>query len=305
MSEQIENNDTPMENEGDIGGFLEFLNRMQVLGGSDSESPDIPGIGDGGNSGENDMDANDYHNKAVELVRRGKYKQAVALCMRGLSFYPNNVDLLADTIKYSSECGDNETADQHYQALCERVPRNRWNWRAYTFSFDYLISAVDDREPEIRTLLADYAKYLPFEEKRYMSESELETALGNHQRAMEVLEEAVKQINNAAQCALRLADMQLGHGMYEDVIKTTGYGLSASAETQPSINIPYLYYVRALAEDALLHKKAVESEIRVDDVRRLRSEYENMSKQFPELMRHQSNIQTRIKMLNMLEGAVA
>ena len=82
MSEQVENNGTPMEGEGDIGGFLEFLNRMQAVGGSDSESPDIPGIGDGGDTGENDMDASDYHNKAVELVRRGKYKQAVALCVR-------------------------------------------------------------------------------------------------------------------------------------------------------------------------------------------------------------------------------
>lgn len=135
-----------------------------------------------------------------------------------------------------------------------------------------------------------------------MAESELEAALGNHERSLSVLNEAISVLPNAPQCSLRLTDMQLERGMYEDVVHTARYGLSASAETQPSINIPYMYYVMALAGDALLHRKYAESnEVPQDEVTRIRNSYAKMLNKFPELRRHKDNIVMRIKMLDMFK----
>ena len=95
---------------------------------------------------DNDMDSDDYHNKAVDRARRGRNREATNICMEGLKKFPLNVDLLADTIKYSSEAGDMQTAADYYSILKENVPFQRWNWRAFTFSFDYLL-----KEGQLRT----------------------------------------------------------------------------------------------------------------------------------------------------------
>ena len=137
-----------------------------------------------------------------------------------------------------------------------------------------------------------------------MAESELEMALGNSERSMSVLEAAIAARENASQCALRLADMQLDRGLYENVIATTNYGIAASAETQPSINVPYLYYIRALAKDHLIHKKECNGEVvEQKEVDALSAEYDLMLSEFPELMCHAHTIKMRAKMLKFMKYA--
>lgn len=284
------------DNASETGNLFEILSRMRELTDDEDDDDDYD------NSG---MDANDYHNKAVEYACRGKNKQATKICMDGLKHFPINVDLLADTIKYSSEAGDMDTACEHYKILKKSVPLQRWNWRAYTFSCDYLIGTDPvANEKECRMIIENYKKYIPYEEKACMAESELEMALGNYARSMSVLEEAICTHENASQCALRLADMQLDRGLYEKVIATTNYGIAASAEAQPSINIPYLYYIRALAKDYILHKRECNAEeIKQEEVNALSSEYEMLLNEFPELIRHAHNIKMRVKMLKFMKTA--
>ena len=292
LNEEMHDTHTMEDTENDV---LEFLKRMRSEFGEEDAS-------DGAEELTTSMSADEYHNKAVGHARLGHMKQAVNVCLTGLELYPKDVDLMADTIKYSSEQGDFETANHWFEQLSERVSRRFWNWRAYTFCFDYLLMDAENNEEVCRGLVQDYCKYLPFEEKSRMAESELEAALGNHERSLNVLKEAISVLPNAPQCSLRLADMQLERGMYEDVVHTARYGLSASAETQPSINIPYMYYVMALAEDALLHRKYAESnEVPQAEVTRIRNSYAKMLNKFPELRRHKDNIVMRIKMLDMLK----
>lgn len=277
--------------------FFEFLSRAKGL------MPDSDGDLDSGEENEEDnMDADDIHNKAVKYARLGKSREASEICMRGVKKYPLSVDLLADTINYSSEAGDLENAAKYYAILKEKVPFQRWNWRAFTFSFDYLLKSNPvNNEQECRSIVNNYKKYLPYEEKASMAESELEAAIGNAEKSMLVLKEAIRIHTNAPQCSLRLADMQMDRGMYEDVIATTNYGIAASAETQPSINIPYLFYVRALAKDYLLHRKECDESVCENEVRDLKKEYELLLSEFPELMQHAHNIKMRIKMLKFIK----
>ena len=142
-------------------GFLDFLSHMSGMMSSDDDDDDD-------DNEASDMDADDIHNKAVEYARRGKSREAAEICMKGLTTFPLNVDLLADTIKYSSEAGEMGTATKHYNTLKEKVPFQRWNWRAFTFAFDFLMKENPiANECECRSIVENYKVVLPYEERAY------------------------------------------------------------------------------------------------------------------------------------------
>lgn len=245
----------------------------------------------------------DYHNRGVELSRKGNTNNAIEVCEEGLRHFPNDVDLIADIMKYNAEKGDYEHASFYYEIMKTRISIERWNWRAFTFALDYLIGEDPVKnEQECRKLISNYKKYIPYEEKAFMAESELEEALGNDERCTEVLEEALNEHVNACQCSLKLADRQLERGMYEDSIRTSNYGMAASAMIQPTINIAYLYLVRALAKDALLHRKQYRGEtIEKAEVEELSQEYLNIASEFMELRGRVGLIMKRNSMLKFLK----
>lgn len=291
-------NDSDSDNVGGLSGLEDLSGDLMTRGGLGSS--DLSFLGDD-EDGEND-DENDYHNKSADLARKGKIREAVGMCVRGLERFPNNMDLLADAIKYSSDIGDVKSAEDYLEKLNERVPRNTWNWRSYTFVLDFLMKNPSDNEEICREIIADYKKNLPYEEKSSVAESELEEKLGNHERSKEILEQAVKERFNAPQAALRLLDLQLQHGEFEEALRTSDYFLIASCEAQPSTNLNYQLYVRCLAEDAILHKKYFEKEnVTEDEVERLKGMYERILK-IPELgFRFGSNIKDRLVMLDFMK----
>lgn len=295
--------------DGDSGhDLMELLSRMKELAGvtdaeDDDDSYDDVDDDDDDDDDEPAMDADDYHNKAVSCSHKSKYRKAARICMEGLEKFPLNIDLLADTIAYSKDAGDMERAEEYYRILRNQVSFRRWNWRAFSFSFGFLLTADPEaNEEECRLLIENYRKYLPYEERADMAESELECALGNAEKGMSILKNALRVRTNASLCALCLADMQMDRGLYEDVITTAAYGIAASAVTHPSINVPYLYYLRTLSRDHLLHRKECAGEtITAEEVNDLKEEYELLRSEFPELMHYIRNINTRVKMLKFIK----
>jgi len=90
--------------------------------------------------------------------------------------------------------------------------------------------------------------------------------------------------------------------MYEDAIRTANYGMAASAMIQPTTNIAYLYLVRALAKDALLHMKQYRGEtIEKAEVDELSQEYLNIASEFVELRGRLGLIMKRNSMLKFLK----
>ncbi len=279
----------------ELGNLFGELMSRRGLG-----SPDLSFLSD--DEDEENDDENDYHNKSADLARKGKNREAVEMCVRGLEKFPNNMDLLADAIKYSSDIGDVGAAENYLDKLNERVPRNTWNWRAYTFVLDFLMKNPSKNEKTCREIIDDYKKNLPYEEKSSVAESELEEKLGNHEKSKEILAQAIKERFNAPQSALRLLDLQLQHGEFEEALRTSDYFLIASCEAQPSTNLNYQLYVRCLAEDAIIHKKYFENgNVTEDEVERIKGMYERILK-IPELgIRFGSNIKDRIVMLDFMK----
>lgn len=250
------------------------------------------------------MDAEAYHNKACVYSLAGKHKKAIEVCQKGLKHFPTNVDLLASIIAYCSDSGDQKSAAKYYATLKDSIPFPRWGWRAYMYAIRYLMSEDPAKnEAECRMLVSNYRKYIPYEEKSYLAESELEEALGNRERSMQVLEEAIATRNNASMCALRLVGMQMDRGMFEEALQTANYGIAASAEAQPSINMPHLCYLRALAKDHLIHRKEfVREPVSREEVVAVEKEYRLLLKEFStKMMRHATNIKERISMLAFVQ----
>ena len=251
-----------------------------------------------------DMDPDDYHNKSCTLARLSHVGKAAECAKAGLKVFPLNPTLMADAIKFSTETGDLKDAQKYYSMLKEKVELCRWDWRAFTYSFDFLLASdATKNEKEIRQLLKDYKNHLPFEEKAWFNEAELEEYLGNSEKSMKVLEEATKELSNACQCALMLADIQFKRGLYEQTICTCNYGISAAAMPQPSINTSYLALLRTLAKDHLLHGKVFTAEeVSEADVRSVEEDYKRLLSQFNKELHHYHDIlETRLKLLAFIK----
>lgn len=266
--------DTPNEDdkkEKGLGGLSQQL--LAALSHMDEDDED--------DTDDADREASQYHNKATEYARRGRNRDAVKLCIRGLEKFPTNVDLLADVIKYATDAGDMETAHRYFLLLMG-IQREQYNWRAFTFSLDYLLENARENEDTCRALIADYHRILPHEEKAYVAESELDERLGNHEQSLKILEETIQKLPNAPQAALRLADKQFERGRYEEAIQTTSYAFVASSESQPSINISYLVLLRLLAEDAVLHQNLLRGDpVTQQQIDQMREKYHTYEEAFP------------------------
>ena len=199
-------------------------------------------------------DANDFHNLAAQLAREDLFLLASKLISCGLKLYPNNVDLLADGIKYFSSNGDIDDAEKVINML-NCIPRKYWNWRAFVFLGDYfeLLGQYDSAI----ALYEDCKKELPYEERAYSQHGGIFKKLGKYDKSIEILEKGLKLIPKAPQTALLLAQSYIEVGNYDKAINAVDRGIQGTADSQPSANISALLWTRAEAKDSLIHSKSV------------------------------------------------
>lgn len=212
-------------------------------------------------------EASYYHNEAADYGRAGDLRQAFLIVNEGLSFYPYNMDLLADALCYSA----GKNCDSFLDRMIE-IGSEHWNWRAFVFAVDYLIDNVANCEPDPnrrKKALAnavefaeEYISAFPYDERAYVAKVKaLEAAQGKDGRirAKQLLHDLIlgnednpdsrKKIP-LVQCCIRYGDMLMECGEYETVPHVMEMGIAGSAQEQPSGDIGYLFYLKALAEDA-------------------------------------------------------
>lgn len=243
--------------------------------------------------------SDDYHNLAVEYSREDDYLTAFSILEKGMAQYKFNIDLLADAVYYGSNAGQYQKCEEYAKILQDR-PRALWNWRAFTFLIDYYLEKADWTEDisemlkntNIALALAqDYQAYLPEEEKGYNAEykvrmvrkcffreykleAENEETRNKYEQQekdeQKFAEEALLRAINAksfpaVQCCVKYADSLFESCRYEEVIPICKQAL-AYAEVQPSVNLGYLLYLRALAMDAVVHQRGLYDESHVNEV---------------------------------------
>lgn len=225
----------------------------------------------------NHESANSYHNAASRLAKENKFGQASEKVKEGLRFYPGNIDLLADGVKFC----DIATRTECFESL-NRIGYNYWNWRAFTFCIDCLVEQISDADksdPAISkqldvlrdkalTLADEFVRLWPCDERAYKARADVLKTKGStgRNKAMDYYESIFFSTGGEqgglpsypmAQCCVDYADMLSEDGEYENVINVCRIGIAGTAQEQPSASTAYLYYVKALAEDALIHRDTV------------------------------------------------
>ena len=207
-------------------------------------------------------DNDDYHNISVVCAQHDDYDISCRFLEKGLTYYPLNVDLLADFLKYGMKCGRKEQCQEVYNNLILR--KSDWNWRAYRFAIDYLFDLIDidsiDHSDDISTLILDFQLHLPEEEDSYLVEAEYlknsniaksNPKFSNH-TFLSVLEYATScesPVKRTPKCDLKLADFYYKNGTNVDkALALLERCKKNSVEVQRSINRSYVYLLAALCK---------------------------------------------------------
>lgn len=207
----------------------------------------------------------EFHNFCVNYASRGDYESACNLLKVGLSQHSLSTDLLADYLQYGIKCGKEDDCNKYYAQL-NAIPKNRWTWRSFDFSIDYLkaitsslsdTTEIEFKKAEMISLVDEFQKQMPYNEQPFLAKAEIYEFFGLHNDATETLKTAVNSIKVSPKCCLKYSDLMLEHGEYNEVITTTKRGIVASAQDQATVNIGYLFYLSALAKDALIHEREV------------------------------------------------
>lgn len=192
--------------------------------------------------------ADDFHNFTVSISKiSGDNRGALQIAEEGLKLHSDNTDLLADAILYGRNCGEREDCATWYKKLLG-IDQSAWTWRAFSFSIDYLLDEYASKRAtseEILTLVNDYQKYKPDEEDAWLSEYDFYNSTNNRAKGMEALEAADKKFKFCPKCWLRLADIKMDDGLYDEAepfIKK----LKRNPKSGESVNMSYVFLLDGL-----------------------------------------------------------
>lgn len=196
-------------------------------------------------------DPTDFHNLSADVAINENKPLAADIIDLGLSFFPHDINLLADGIKYHSESGNFTRAGELY-FLIQEIEFSRWNWRLFVFVGDYLelIGKIKDA----MEIYEQYKQYLPLDERAYSQPALYFKKSGKYHEAIEILEKCLQVCPKCEQAAFVLSDCYLKRGEYENVLTATDRSLESSADEQPSVNQSSIIWNKALALDAITHR---------------------------------------------------
>lgn len=174
-------------------------------------------------------DADDFHNLAVTFAREDDYETALEIVKKGLAVHKTNTDLLADAIKYGSDCGAYDDCSKWCEQL-NRVTKRKWTWRAYSFTIDYLIDCLDrmdeisdeqldEKKNKILALVKEYQDVFYDMEDSWYSEFEVYWKLNERRTAKEILKEISQKEMNCPKVWLRYADILMDDGELDQAEK--------------------------------------------------------------------------------------
>lgn len=207
--------------------------------------------------------ADNFHNVAVSYARNHYFDWACLILQRGLEekATAGAIDLLADYLAYGISCGRQDLCNEYYQRLCKN-PREKWNWRAYSFSIDFLLAQrnADMEEAQYNRIknealkIADEAIERRGDDQAYLDKADIyKDDLPAEEKR--ILEDAIQKLGYAApKCALRLADILFGAAEYEAASEKLLICCN-SYQMQRTINKEYVRLLLALCKTSILFKK--------------------------------------------------
>lgn len=206
--------------------------------------------------------SNDFHNFCVNFAARGDYESACDLLEIGLQQNKTSTDLLADYLQYGIKCGREEKCEEYYRQLND-IPKGRWTWRSFDFAIDYLTAlaselteeeAIQRKKQEMLAIATEFQNRFPYDEQPHKAMVDIYEFFGLRAEMIDTLKSAMSSVKVSPKCCLKYADLMLEQGSYTEVIVAAKQGIVAAAQEQPTVNLGYLFYLSALAKDALIHE---------------------------------------------------
>ena len=214
--------------------------------------------------------ADEYHNIIQDFFRISDYLGALEVARKGLSFYPSNIDLLANAIRAAANTSDFDACDA-YEGQARAAGTQYWNWRLFTFLIDAYKARFDTVATEAQRqelynrahgIADEYLEHFPTDDRAFNAKAELYILANEREKAMEVLGQAIGTARDqqtgtkilAPTCCVTYLDiLEPGdEATCRLIIQIAQKGLHSTAEEQPSANIGYFVYREALARDALI-----------------------------------------------------
>lgn len=200
--------------------------------------------------------ADNYHNLSVSYAKEDCFDSACKILNKGIEEYPYSVDLLADFLKYGIQWKKYYSLCEKYYERLKSISFSEWNWRAYSFSIDYLLDKKSrnysiSKEIKSEALsLADkfiYNASLEYLDQAYFDKSTIYKSYGEDDKEKETLEFGANNSTRASKCCLRLSDIEFNSGNYKkaiDYIERCWRVL----DTMPRINRGYTFLLLALSK---------------------------------------------------------
>lgn len=218
-------------------------------------------------SNEVEGDKNLFHNVAVTCARGDDYKFACLIIDEGLKQYPYDVDLLADYLAYGLKGGNSKRCNEVFNRILSI--KDRWNWRAYSFTIDYLLdyiskvkydSDVRDIYERIDNLTSEYIERIRDREDPFCSRYDFidKTVPGDEKitKGQDILLQAVNSgtLKRAPKALLRLADNYYDNGQVLKANEMIERCKLDSLEIQPSVSRTYVYLLSTMCKISLVYE---------------------------------------------------
>lgn len=203
-----------------------------------------------------DGDADDYHNFATLYAQNRFNDFACRILDRGLKEYPQSADLLADYLRHGVLCGHFDECNRYYKRLKE-ISRDRWTWRAYVFSIDFMLASLQKEHGgisrvELDSLATEFVNRRDADEEALFTQSKVYHEFCDSNAEIETLKKALADHIIAPKSALRLSDIYFERGEYNKAIPLLNRAIANATKPQPPVNISYCYLLLALCKIAPL-----------------------------------------------------
>jgi len=253
-------------------------------------------------------DQDDFHNIAVELANSDRRTEAFYIVEKGVKLFPHSVDLLSDCILYGQGCMKFAECDAYLERL-KAISDDKWNWRAFTFTIDYLLEVKGARDLEASReqaikLAKKFKDLYPTDERAYIAEYKIYQATNDMQdKAKAVLEEGLKELNVAPQCALKSAEINYRDGNYEKALEHFERCKKDFVQPNNPISIGYLFLMSAMCKMALLFRtEAINDTIDEKQIRDIYKECRIAEKLVTRRSSYWRNLQSMIKIVEIKSG---
>jgi len=223
--------------------------------------------------------SDDFYDFGIGLARLNDYEMACRIFERGLDVYTSSVDLLAGYILYGIDCDGNRTKCESCYKMLRAIPDERWTWRGYSFSLQYLYTLLQMTNPndverlkelneEMVALIDLFRKKSPKDERIYIAEARLYST-SEPEREFNTLEVAVQNLSICPRCAYQYAVLLINRANssddYRKALGALKKALKLSTDAD-NINFKNVYFLQGLCLKELLSDEDYKNKEKIKEI---------------------------------------